>query len=95
MIAYVFPTVPWKFLIPTIYSFAVNYPWNLIPFLKVASFLTVSIVFSVYKQNFFQFVFAQVSFNDIWINYACKRNFLQVTKWLDNAYSVVRETRRQ
>ena len=36
------PEVSWKFRIPTIYHFAVIYPWILI----------VSIVFSVYKQNF-------------------------------------------
>ena len=44
--------VSWKFCIPTIYNFAVIYPWNL-PFPeKVAYFLTVSIVVSVFKQNF-------------------------------------------
>ena len=44
--------VSWKFRNPTIYHFAVIYPWNLLFFKKVAYFLTVSIVFSVYKQNF-------------------------------------------
>ena len=44
--------VSWKFLIPTIYNFAVICPWNLLFTLKVVYFLTVSIVFSVYKQNF-------------------------------------------
>ena len=44
--------VSWKFRVPTIYSFAVIYSWNLLFSLKVAYFLTVSIVFSVYKQNF-------------------------------------------
>ena len=39
--------VSWKFRIPTMYKFAVIYPCNL----KVAYFLTVSIVFSVYKQT--------------------------------------------
>ena len=44
--------VSWKFRIPAMYNFAVMYPQNL-PFLKkVAYFLTVSIVFSVHKQNF-------------------------------------------
>ena len=41
----------WKLCIPNIYNFAVIYLWNL-QFLKnLAYFLTVSIVFSVYKQN--------------------------------------------
>ena len=44
--------VSWKFHIPTIYNFAVICPWNLLFLKKVAYFLTVSIVFSVYKQNF-------------------------------------------
>ena len=43
--------VSWKFCIPTIYNFAVVYSWNFIS-LKVAHLITVSIVFSVYKQNF-------------------------------------------
>ena len=43
--------VSWKFNIPTIYSFAVICPWNLLFSEKVAYFLTISIVFSVYKQN--------------------------------------------
>ena len=42
----------WKFPIPTIYNFAAIYSWNLLFSYKVAYFLTVSIVFSVYKQNF-------------------------------------------
>ena len=42
----------WKFRIPTIYNFGVIYPWNLLFSYKAAYFLTVSIVFSVYKQNF-------------------------------------------
>ena len=33
-------------------NFSVIYPWNLLFSWKVAYFLTVSIVFSVYKQNF-------------------------------------------
>ena len=37
-----------KFYIPTIYTFAVIYAWNLLFSLKVAYFLTVSIAFSVY-----------------------------------------------
>ena len=41
-----------KFHVPTIYNFGVIYPSNLLFSLKVAYFLTVSIVFSVYKQNF-------------------------------------------
>ena len=43
--------VSWKFRIPTIYNLVVIYPWNLLFSEKVAYFLTVSIVFSVYKQN--------------------------------------------
>ena len=43
--------VPWKFHIPTIYNFAIIYPWSLLFCKKVAYFLTISIVFSVYKQN--------------------------------------------
>ena len=42
----------WKFCIPTIYNFAAIYLWNLLFSEKVAYFLTVSIVFSVFKQNF-------------------------------------------
>ena len=38
--------VSWKFRSPTIYNFAVIYPWNLLFSSKVAYFLTVSIVFS-------------------------------------------------
>ena len=41
-----------KFRMPTIYNFEVIYPWNLPFSWKVAYFLTVSRVFSVYKQNF-------------------------------------------
>ena len=41
----------WKFHIPTIYYFAVIYPWNFLFSLKVAYFLTVCIVFSAHKQN--------------------------------------------
>ena len=44
--------VSWKFCIPTIVNFAVIHPWNLPFFKKVAYFLTVSIAFSIYKQNF-------------------------------------------
>ena len=44
--------VSWKFRIRTIYNFAVIYLWNLLFSYKVAYFLTVSTVFSVYKQNF-------------------------------------------
>ena len=46
-----FSKVFWKFRISTIYNFKVIYPWNLLFFEKVAYFLTVSIVFSVYEQN--------------------------------------------
>ena len=42
----------WKFRIPTIFIFTVVSPWNLLFPQKVAYFLTVSIIFSVYKQNF-------------------------------------------
>ena len=44
--------VSWKFCIPAIFNFAVIYQWNVLFSEKVAFFLTVSIVFSVYKQNF-------------------------------------------
>ena len=42
----------WKFGIPIIDSFAVAYPWNFLFSWKVVYFLKVSIVFSVFKQNF-------------------------------------------
>ena len=42
----------WKFRIPTIYNFAVICQWNLQFSYEVVDFLTVSIVFYVYKQNF-------------------------------------------
>ena len=45
--------------------------------------------------KFCQLLFAQVSCNYIGRKYACKRIFLQIIKWLDKAYRVVRETRRQ
>ena len=41
-----------KFRIQAIYNFAVIYPSNFLFSEKVAYFLTVSIVFSVYIQNF-------------------------------------------
>ena len=44
--------VSWKFGIPTIQNFSVVYLWNMLFSQKVAYFLTVSIVFSVCKQNF-------------------------------------------
>ena len=44
--------VSWKLRIANIYNFAVIYPWNLLFSLKVAYLLIVSIVFSIYKQNF-------------------------------------------
>ena len=44
--------VSWKCRIPTVYGFAVIYPWNLLFSETVAYFLAVSFVFSVYKQNF-------------------------------------------
>ena len=44
--------VSWRFPIPTIYNFALICPWNLLFSLKVLYFLTVSIIFSVYQQNF-------------------------------------------
>ena len=44
--------VSWMFFIPTVYNLAVIYPWNSLFSEKVAYFLTVSIVFSVYKQKF-------------------------------------------
>ena len=42
----------WKFCVPSIYNFAVIYPWNLLFSEKVAYFLSVPIVFSVNKENF-------------------------------------------
>ena len=44
--------VSWKFRIPSIYNFAVIYPWNLLFSWKQGYFLKDSIVFSVCKQNF-------------------------------------------
>ena len=44
--------VSWKLRIANIYNFAIIYPWNLLFSLKVAYLLIVSIVFSIYKQNF-------------------------------------------
>ena len=44
--------VSWKFHVQTICNFAGIFPWNLLLSYKVAYFLTVSIVFSFYKQNF-------------------------------------------
>ena len=41
-----------KFRSPTICNFAVIHPRSLLFFKKVVYFLTVSIVFSAYKQNF-------------------------------------------
>ena len=48
------PKISWKFRIPTIYNFCNNLPVKFAIFLKssLPYFLTVSIVFSVYKQNF-------------------------------------------
>ena len=43
--------VSWKFSISTMYNFVVIYPLNWLIFYKVDYFLTVSIVFSVCKQN--------------------------------------------
>ena len=43
--------VSWKFYILTIYNFTVIYRWNLLFSLKVAYFLTVSVVFSVCELN--------------------------------------------
>ena len=44
--------VSWKLRIANICNFAVIYPWNLPFSLKVAYLLIVSVVFSIYKQNF-------------------------------------------
>ena len=44
--------VSWKFCIVTIYNFVAIYLWNVLISWKVAYFLAVSIVFSVYKQDF-------------------------------------------
>ena len=44
--------VSWKFRFPIVYNYAVIHPSNLLFSQKVAYFLTVSIVFSVYKRNF-------------------------------------------
>ena len=43
--------VSWRFHIPTIYNFTVICKWNLLFSSKKTYSLTVSIVFSVYKQN--------------------------------------------
>ena len=44
--------VSWKFQISTIYEYNSNLPMKFAIFLKsIAYFLTVSFVFSVYKQN--------------------------------------------
>ena len=43
--------VSWKFRDPTTYNFAVIYQWHLLFSEKVAYFLTVSLFFSVYRQN--------------------------------------------
>ena len=51
MVAYVLQKKKLKFCIPTIYNFAVIYPWNFSFSWKAAYFLTVYIVFSVYKQD--------------------------------------------
>ena len=51
MIAYLFHKYPENFAFQLFnYNFAVIYPWNL--YLKLAYFSTVSIVCSMYKQNF-------------------------------------------
>ena len=42
----------WKFCFPSIYDFAVIYPWSLLFSEKVVYFLSVPIVFSVNKENF-------------------------------------------
>ena len=44
--------VSWMFFIPTIYNLVVIYPWNSLFSEKAAYTLTVSVVFSVYKQDF-------------------------------------------
>ena len=43
--------VSWKFRIPTINNFLIIYMWTLLFSYKIAYFLTVSFLFSVYKQN--------------------------------------------
>ena len=53
MIAYIFPKYPENFALqPNYLSFYCNLPVKFAIFLKIAYFLTVSIVLSVYKQNF-------------------------------------------
>ena len=44
--------VSWKFYTPAMYNFAVIYTWNLQFSEKATYFLKVSIVFSVYKENY-------------------------------------------
>ena len=51
MIAYAYQKHPENFEFQY-YNFAAIYPWNLLFSKKVAYFLTFSIFFSVYKQNF-------------------------------------------
>ena len=41
-----------KFHIPTAYNFTIIYPWNLLFSWKLGYFLTFSIVFFIYKQDF-------------------------------------------
>ena len=53
MIAYIFPKYPENFALqPNYLLFYCNLPLKFAIFLKISYFLTVSIVFSVYKQNF-------------------------------------------
>ena len=62
--------VSWKFHIPTIKIFVLIYLWNLLFSWKVAYFLTVSIVFSVYKLNNFKTrtaMNAEISVYVIWL----------------------------
>ena len=51
MLAYVFEKYPLSFTFQLFIIFAVIYPWNLLFSLKIAYFLTVSTLFSLYKQN--------------------------------------------
>ena len=76
--------VSWKFRIPTIYDFAILYPWNLQFSQKEVYFLTVSIVFSVYKQKF---TVNNLKLEQLWMReFQC---FLFVLKWSYIFYNMI------
>ena len=77
------PEVSWKFHIPTIYNFAVIYSWNFPSSLKVAYLLTVSIVFSVYKQNF------TVQQLKNWNSYEYQNSSICYLCWSDHLFAII------